>query len=49
MTTQQTDWIEYTGSDEQISEMDNCNNGYILRYKNFNEGSYERVENNLYT
>jgi len=31
MTTQQTDWIEYTGSDEQIAEIKNAKHGYVLK------------------
>ena len=31
--TNQTDWIEYTGSDEQIAEMQDCKYGFILLYK----------------
>lgn len=30
MTTQQTNWTEYTGSDEQIAEIWNNYNGFLL-------------------
>lgn len=35
--TQQTTWTEFTGSDDQIDEINNCENGYLLRYGNFND------------
>ena len=31
--TNQTNWTEYTGSDEQIAEMQDCKYGFILLYK----------------
>lgn len=31
MTTQQTTWIEYTGSDKQIAEIKNAKHGYVLK------------------
>ena len=34
MTTQQTTWQEYTGSDEQIAELRGAKNGYVIRYSN---------------
>ena len=27
-----TEWIEYTGSDDQIDEMQQCKNGYVIRF-----------------
>ena len=36
MTTQQTDWIEYTGSDEQIAEIRHCCNGVLIRLNDYN-------------
>ena len=32
LTTQQTTWTEYTGSDEQIYELNDTKNGYIVKY-----------------
>lgn len=32
-----TDWIEYTGSDEQIAEMQAAKNGYLLRFSDGRE------------
>ena len=31
LTTQQTTWTEYTGSDRQIAEMEGCEYGYLLK------------------
>ncbi len=33
MTTQQTNWTEYTGSDEQIAEISSCKNGIVFKYE----------------
>lgn len=31
MTTKQAEWIEYTGSDEQIAEIINAKHGWVVR------------------
>lgn len=33
MTTQQTDWIEFDGSDPRIAEMENATSGWICRFE----------------
>ena len=35
--TNRTKWTEYTGSDEQIAELENNKNGYIVRGENLSE------------
>jgi len=37
------EWIEYTGSDEQIDEMKNATNGFVFRYK-FKTGNIEQSQ-----
>lgn len=43
-----SEWKQFIGSDEQIAEINNCEHGYLLRYKNFNESDiidvYVRAE-----
>ena len=35
--TNRTKWTEFTGSDEQIAELTNNKNGYIVRGENLSE------------
>lgn len=38
MTTQQTDWTIYTGSDEQIDEISSSKNGFVCRNNETDSG-----------
>lgn len=42
------EWIEYTGSDEQIAEMESCEHGFIVKFPTGHESLVYTSHNQCY-